>query len=116
MNGIRNNGPVQDLHELQQRLLVAGICVNGCGPLTVLNEKERRCPKCGFMHYAHPQFTTATNAEGAPVRNQDERMRAAYAAGVCPVDGSAMVPNGDPHTTQCISCGFQHMNFFKGWR
>lgn len=45
---------IEDRHALQQGCLTEGICVHGCGPLTVDDSKNRHCPVCGFKHFAHP--------------------------------------------------------------
>lgn len=31
-------------------LLSEGLCPNGCGPLTQLDEYTRTCPACGYIH------------------------------------------------------------------
>jgi hypothetical protein len=48
---------IQDRFTLEQRCLSEGICVNGCGPLTVHSTTHRQCPVCkvDFYSYGHKQ-------------------------------------------------------------
>lgn len=113
MNNTRNYGPVTDLHELQQRLLSNNICVNGCGTLHAADSRNRQCPACGFKHFAHPQYSTQRDADDQLVRDPRGHAQACYAEGRCPVEGcgGGLVKSNQPHTDQCVQCGFQHFNF-----
>lgn len=36
----------------REKLLIEGICPNGCGPMTMLAVNERECPACGFRQWS----------------------------------------------------------------
>lgn len=98
---------IQDLHALQQRLLENNICVNGCGPLTRVDQQNRVCPVCGFKHFAYPQPRIDADAQAlADHATWLDR----EAAGLCPNGHGAMV-QVDKRNRQCPVCGHKHFKY-----